>query len=88
MEMIKIERSKGVFVKVRPEDKDRFLATYPGAKVADDDKAEDKAEAAPEAPKRAEEPREAESKAVAPFEAEDKAVSMPNPTFRARRSER
>lgn len=86
MEMLKVEREPGVFVKVRPEDKDRFLATYPGAKVADDDKAEDKAEAAPEAPERAEEPREVESKAVSPFEVEDKAMSAPDLSFRPRRS--
>lgn len=84
MDMVQVEHNGATF-KVRPEDKDRFLAAHPGAKVANELKAE---EAPREAPERAEEPREAESKAVAPAEAEDKAVTMPNPAFRARRSER
>lgn len=97
MEMLKVEHDGATF-KVRPEDKDRFLAIHPAAKVAEpeaDDKAEEvkdeptpaEADNAPdagaEAPQRA-----AEEKAVAPVEAEDKAVTMSSPDFRPRRSVR
>jgi hypothetical protein len=82
VDMVKVEIKPGVFVKVRAEDKDRFLATYPDAKVAEgDDKADDE-------PKAAEAPREAPEKTEEPRETEDKAVEAPNPAFRARRADR
>jgi hypothetical protein len=84
MEMLKVEHNGATF-KVRPEDKDRFFAIHPAAKVAEDEKADGKAEEAPrEAPQKADSAREDDDKA----ETEDKAVEAPNPTFRARRSER
>lgn len=100
-DMVKVQFKPGYFVKVRRAELERYLATYPEAKVMDaqaEDKAEDKAEEAPAEPKPAEAdnapdsaaqaPLDAsEEKAVAPAETEDKAVSEPN-VFRPRRGVR
>lgn len=87
------QHGEGQSFKMERKDAEKYIAANPGYTLAeevkpDEVKAEDKAEVVPEAPQRAEAPREAEEKAVAPAEAEDKAVEMPNPSFRARRSER